>query len=160
MESLTTLATAAENMSHQKENSIRTEVNSISQNERRQYLRQPSEILSELKELEEINKEKKSNKRDWHAYLSIEERLNIRKKIEGAYRAANISDIDRLLKVVSALEEEYLHILAPSRLDYFKSGAQYTERIREKIFLAEPHIRTNGISSQLNKKSKASHDDV
>lgn len=31
-----------------------------------------------------------------------------------------------------AIEEELLHISAPSRLDYFKSGCQFDKRVAEK----------------------------
>ena len=31
-----------------------------------------------------------------------------------------------------AIDEELLHISAPSRLDYFKSGCQFDKRVKEK----------------------------
>jgi len=55
----------------------------------------------------------------------------MRDKIRTAYRNACTS-YDDLLTTVVAIEEELLHISAPSRLDYFKSGCQFDKRVHEK----------------------------
>uniref|UniRef100_A0A7S2DF57 Uncharacterized protein n=1 Tax=Octactis speculum TaxID=3111310 RepID=A0A7S2DF57_9STRA len=68
---------------------------------------------------------------DWHLFLTIEERQAVRQKIKQAYQGScpNYQD---LLETVVAIEEELLHISAPSRLDYFKSGIQFDKRVSEK----------------------------
>ena len=43
-----------------------------------------------------------------------------------------ISTKEELLETVVAIEEELLHISAPSRLDYFKSGHQFADRVNLK----------------------------
>ena len=62
---------------------------------------------------------------DWHLFLTIEERQAIRQKIRQAYESS-CTNFEELLETVVAIEEELLHISAPSRLDYLKSGCQVT----------------------------------
>ncbi|TDH68182.1 hypothetical protein CCR75_004468 [Bremia lactucae] len=72
-----------------------------------------------------------STMQDWRMYLTIEERQAVRSKIRDAYtsRCVNYED---LLQVACAIEEELLHISAPSRLDYFKSGFEFENRVKLK----------------------------
>jgi len=55
----------------------------------------------------------------------------MRDKIRMAYQNA-CNSYEDLLTTVVAIEEELLHISAPSRLDYFKSGCQFDKRVHEK----------------------------
>lgn len=64
-------------------------------------------------------------------YLTIEERQAVRSKIRDAYSSRCLSYED-LLQVACAIEEELLHISAPSRLDYFKSGFEFENRVKLK----------------------------
>ena len=68
---------------------------------------------------------------EWRRFLTVEERQAMRDKIRSAYMNA-CTTYDDLLKTVVAIEEELLHISAPSRLDYFKSGCQFDKRVHEK----------------------------
>eukprot|EP00611_Tribonema_gayanum_P029961 TRINITY_DN818_c0_g1_i1.p1 TRINITY_DN818_c0_g1~~TRINITY_DN818_c0_g1_i1.p1 ORF type:complete len:224 (+),score=80.52 TRINITY_DN818_c0_g1_i1:81-674(+) len=70
---------------------------------------------------------------DWHVWLTIEDRTEIRRKIASAYRDACRADFEQLLETAAAIEEEWLFASAPSRLDYFKTGVQYDKRVTEKI---------------------------
>lgn len=64
-------------------------------------------------------------------YLTIEERQAVRSKIRDAY-ASRCNSYEDLLQVACAIEEELLHISAPSRLDYFKSGFEFENRVKLK----------------------------
>eukprot|EP00631_Chrysoreinhardia_giraudii_P000396 CAMPEP_0197421922 /NCGR_PEP_ID=MMETSP1170-20131217/12121_1 /TAXON_ID=54406 /ORGANISM="Sarcinochrysis sp, Strain CCMP770" /LENGTH=206 /DNA_ID=CAMNT_0042949213 /DNA_START=57 /DNA_END=677 /DNA_ORIENTATION=- len=68
---------------------------------------------------------------EWRRFLTVEERQGVRAKIRQAYKNACTS-YDDLLTTCVAIEEELLHISAPSRLDYFKSGCQFDKRVAEK----------------------------
>ncbi|POM75033.1 hypothetical protein PHPALM_7913, partial [Phytophthora palmivora] len=68
-----------------------------------------------------------STMQDWRMYLTIEERQAVRSKIRDAY-TSRCSTYEDLLQVACAIEEELLHISAPSRLDYFKSGFEFENR--------------------------------
>ncbi|GLE11274.1 hypothetical protein PINS_up023640 [Pythium insidiosum] len=63
---------------------------------------------------------------DWRMYLTIEERQAVRSKIRDAY-SSRCTSYEDLLQV-----EELLHISAPSRLDYFKSGFEFENRVKLK----------------------------
>jgi len=65
---------------------------------------------------------------DWRTFLSIEERLAVRNKINNAY-TGSCRTFEELLDTVVAIEEELLYISAPSRLDYFKSGLEFESRV-------------------------------
>ena len=62
----------------------------------------------------------------------MEERKFIRDKVKAAYKRKALS-YDDLLDTCSAIEEELLFGIAPSRLDYFKSGVQFEKRVAEKL---------------------------
>ncbi|TMW56931.1 hypothetical protein Poli38472_002856 [Pythium oligandrum] len=68
---------------------------------------------------------------DWRMYLTIEERQAVRSKIRDAY-SSRCTTYEDLLQVACAIEEELLHIAAPSRLDYFKSGFEFENRVKLK----------------------------
>jgi hypothetical protein len=68
----------------------------------------------------------------WSSQLTTEERHFITDKIKTAYLRKTPS-YDELLDICCAIEEEHVFLVAPSRLDYFKSGVQYEKRIVEKI---------------------------
>ncbi|ETW10048.1 hypothetical protein H310_00437 [Aphanomyces invadans] len=68
---------------------------------------------------------------DWRMYLTIEERQAVRSKILDAY-TSTCKTYEELLHAASAIEEELLHIAAPSRLDYFKSGFEFENRVKLK----------------------------
>ncbi|DAZ99322.1 TPA: hypothetical protein N0F65_005173 [Lagenidium giganteum] len=72
-----------------------------------------------------------SSMSDWRMYLTIEERQAVRSKIRDAY-ASRCNSFEDLLQVACAIEEELLHISAPSRLDYFKSGFEFENRVKLK----------------------------
>ncbi|KAF4040787.1 hypothetical protein GN244_ATG06828 [Phytophthora infestans] len=72
-----------------------------------------------------------STMQDWRMYLTIEERQAVRSKIRDAY-TSRCSTYEDLLQVACAIEEELLHISAPSRLDYFKSGFEFENRVKLK----------------------------
>ena len=65
---------------------------------------------------------------DWRTFLTIEERLAVRNKINNAY-TGSCKTYEELLDTVVAIEEELLYISAPSRLDYFKSGLEFESRV-------------------------------
>ncbi|KAL0591637.1 hypothetical protein ABG067_001238 [Albugo candida] len=72
-----------------------------------------------------------SNMQNWRMYLTIEERQAVRSKIRDAY-LNKCNSYDDILQVACAIEEELLHISAPSRLDYFKSGFEFETRVKLK----------------------------
>lgn len=74
----------------------------------------------------------------------------MRDKIRSAYQNA-CSSYDDLLTTVVAIEEELLHISAPSRLDYFKSGCQFDKRVHEKRkqFFNATNSRNGTVSNSL-----------
>nr|CCA13889.1 conserved hypothetical protein [Albugo laibachii Nc14] len=71
------------------------------------------------------------NMQNWRMYLTIEERQAVRSKIRDAY-LNKCTSYDDILQVACAIEEELLHISAPSRLDYFKSGFEFETRVKLK----------------------------
>lgn len=70
---------------------------------------------------------------NWSEQITVEERQFITKKIQAAYQRKTPS-YESLLETCSAMEEEFVFQVAPSRLDYFKSGVQYEKKIVEKLF--------------------------
>ena len=64
--------------------------------------------------------------------MTIEERQFITKKIKAAYKRKALT-YEELLDTCCAIEEEFVFMVAPSRLDYFKSGVQFEKRIVGKI---------------------------
>ncbi|OQR98470.1 hypothetical protein ACHHYP_08596 [Achlya hypogyna] len=85
---------------------------------------------------------------DWRMYLTIEERQAVRSKIQDAY-TSTCKTYEELLQAASAIEEELLHIAAPSRLDYFKSGFEFENRVKLK------REQLQGQLAALEKKSYA-----
>ena len=69
---------------------------------------------------------------DWSRQMTIEERQFITKKIKSAY-LRKTPTYEELLDTCCAIEEEFVFMVAPSRLDYFKSGVQYEKRIVGKL---------------------------
>ena len=61
----------------------------------------------------------------------VEERTGVRSKLRAAY-ADQCKSYEELLDTVTAIEEELLHMAAPSRLDYFKAGVQFDRRVADK----------------------------
>mmetsp|Transcript_28584 Transcript_28584/g.37432 ORF Transcript_28584/g.37432 Transcript_28584/m.37432 type:complete len:178 (+) Transcript_28584:147-680(+) len=82
---------------------------------------------------------------DWHLFLTIEERQAIREKIKAAYRNS-CKSYEHLLEVAAAIEEESLHVSAPSRLDYFRTGCLYTKTVKEKMKALFPEELTGDVS--------------
>ena len=78
---------------------------------------------------------------DWRTYLSIEDRQRVRKLVKDAY-TGHCGSYDELLNVVVGIEEELLHVAAPSRLDYFKSGYEFEKRVKVK----QAQVRPVGVS--------------
>lgn len=68
---------------------------------------------------------------EWRRFLTVEERQSVRQKIRAAYKSS-CATYEDLLATATAIEEELLHISAPTRLDYFKSGCQFDTRVSEK----------------------------
>lgn len=64
--------------------------------------------------------------------MTTEERQFITKKIKHAYQRKTPT-YEELLDTCCAIEEEFIFMVAPSRLDYFKSGVQYEKRIVGKL---------------------------
>lgn len=77
-------------------------------------------------------REKDSSTVCWSNQISKEERQFITDKIRTAYQRKTPS-YDELLDICCAIEEEHVFLIAPSKLDYFKSGVQYEKRIVETI---------------------------
>ena len=65
---------------------------------------------------------------EWRRFLTVEERTGVRSKLRAAY-ADQCKTYEELLDTVTAIEEELLHMAAPSRLDYFKAGVQFDRRV-------------------------------
>lgn len=76
---------------------------------------------------------------NWRSALAIEERDSVRTKIQKAYDKVLRFDPERpeqsyndLLRTCVAMEEQWLHMWAPGKLDYLKSGYEYEQRLRRK----------------------------
>ena len=82
---------------------------------------------------------------DWARQLTVEERKFIRDKVKSAYKK-KAPTYDDLLDVCSAIEEELLFSVAPSRLDYFKSGVQFEKRVAEKLTQIRTGVSLGGMS--------------
>mmetsp|Transcript_9731 Transcript_9731/g.33088 ORF Transcript_9731/g.33088 Transcript_9731/m.33088 type:complete len:171 (-) Transcript_9731:27-539(-) len=67
----------------------------------------------------------------WFRHTSIEERSTVRSKIREAY-ATKCHSMEELLETCAALQEELLFLSAPTRLDYFKQGLHWDQRVVEK----------------------------
>lgn len=67
----------------------------------------------------------------WQTFSTIEERQSVRMKIRAAY-AERCPTYAELLAAAVAVEEELLFVNAPSRLDYFKSGFLFSDRVANK----------------------------
>lgn len=61
----------------------------------------------------------------------MEDRLGVRAQIRSAYAGLTLSH-EALLDLVSSIDEELLHMAAPTRLDYFKRGLEFGSRVRLK----------------------------
>ena len=81
---------------------------------------------------------------DWRTFLTIEERLAVRNKINNAY-TSSCKTYEELLDTVVAIEEELLYISAPSRLDYFKSGLEFENRVGHLL----PRVATLPLAFQV-----------
>ena len=101
---------------------------------------------------------------DWSSQMTSEERQFITKKIRTAYQR-KAPTYDELLDACCAIEEEFVFMVAPSRLDYFKSGVQYEKRIVGKICClrrsaaassAEPAVVVDEVSRGI-KRAKTQH---
>jgi hypothetical protein len=68
---------------------------------------------------------------DWRKTLSVEERQAMRKKIRDTLENS-VPDYETLLTVFCDMEEESLFKMAPSRLDYFKTGGGFESRLKSK----------------------------
>jgi hypothetical protein len=86
---------------------------------------------------------------DWRTFLTIEERQAVRKKIRAAY-SSSCEKMSDLLHTSVAIEEELLHISAPSRLDYFKSGLEFQNRVKLKRTQLEGQLSPAGSSCGQN----------
>ena len=91
---------------------------------------------------------------EWRKFLTVEERQGVRLKIKAAYKSSCTS-YDDLLDTVMAIEEELLHISAPSRLDYFKSGCQFDKRVQDK----RKQIAVDDDSSSTSDRKRSKHED-
>ena len=67
----------------------------------------------------------------WQTFSTIEERQSVREKIRQSYTAQCLS-YSELLAAAVAVEEELVFVNAPSRLDYFKSGFLFSDRLANK----------------------------
>jgi hypothetical protein len=72
-----------------------------------------------------------AGKEEWRTFLTIEDRQSVREKIRAAYMA-HCKSFEELLDACVAIDEELLHISAPSRLDYFKSSFDFDARVQLK----------------------------
>lgn len=68
---------------------------------------------------------------EWRTFLTVEDRVSVRAQIKAAY-LASCTTFEELLTTAVAIEEELLHIGAPSRLDYFKNGFEFDSRVKLK----------------------------
>ena len=68
---------------------------------------------------------------EWRTFLTVEDRVSVRAQIRAAYLTA-CTTFEELLTTAVAIEEELLHIGAPSRLDYFKNGFEFDSRVKLK----------------------------
>lgn len=73
----------------------------------------------------------KSGSVEWRTFMTIEDRQSVRAQIRAAY-TANCASYEELLDAAVAVEEELLHMSAPSRLDYFKHAIGYDTRLKLK----------------------------
>mmetsp|Transcript_1047 Transcript_1047/g.1307 ORF Transcript_1047/g.1307 Transcript_1047/m.1307 type:complete len:218 (+) Transcript_1047:43-696(+) len=91
---------------------------------------------------------------EWRRFLTVEERQSVREKIRTAY-LETCPTYEDLLPTVVAIEEELLHVSAPSRLDYFKCGIQYDKRVHEKRkqFFSNTNSLSQGIVSSSSSSS-------
>jgi len=80
---------------------------------------------------------------DWRTQVTVEDRLNQRARIKSAY-SRHTTSYTQLLSLVTCMEEELLFSAAVSRLDYFKSGLDWENRLRlKKQQLAMAHAAIN-----------------
>mmetsp|Transcript_34638 Transcript_34638/g.32996 ORF Transcript_34638/g.32996 Transcript_34638/m.32996 type:complete len:140 (-) Transcript_34638:241-660(-) len=90
------------------------------------------ENKSSRSDVQSVSCEEEVSAASWSNQLTKEERHFITEKIRTAYQRKTPS-YDELLDICCAIEEEHVFSVAPSKLDYFKSGVQYEKRIVEKI---------------------------
>lgn len=90
------------------------------------------EERSSISEVLRVSREEKGGAPSWSTQLTQEERNFITEKIRTAYQRKTPS-YDELLDICCAIEEEHVFSVAPSKLDYFKSGVQYEKKIVETI---------------------------
>jgi hypothetical protein len=90
------------------------------------------ENKSSRSDVQPVSCEKEVGASSWSNQLTKEERHFITEKIRTAYQRKTPS-YDELLDICCAIEEEHVFSVAPSKLDYFKSGVQYEKRIVETI---------------------------
>ena len=93
---------------------------------------------------------------DFRKYLTIEERQEVRRKVREAY-AKSCTSFDELLDTLVAIDEELLYVAAPSRLDYFKSGFEFENRVvlKRKQLARAANAATGGSASSSSSSSAA-----
>jgi len=68
---------------------------------------------------------------DWRCFITIEERFQVRAQIAQAYRN-NCPTYENLLATVASIDEELLFAAASRRMDYFKAGIDFDNRVNIK----------------------------
>ena len=90
---------------------------------------------------------------EWRRFLTVEERTGVRSKIRAAY-SDQCKSYEELLDTVTAIEEELLHMAAPSRLDYFKAGVQFDRRVADKRKQLAPPAAGEGAAEAPRKRAR------
>lgn len=63
----------------------------------------------------------------------------MRNQIKDAYLTSCAGDFDALLETAVAIQEEMMYAAAPARLDYFKDGFEFENRVHLKRKQLEDH---------------------
>jgi len=97
---------------------------------------------------------------DWRTQVTVEDRLNQRARIKSAY-SRHTTSYTQLLSLVTCMEEELLFSAAVSRLDYFKSGLDWENRLRlKKQQLAMAHAAINKSNNNGEKKTNQENNTI
>ena len=96
---------------------------------------------------------------DWRKNLSVEDRQKMREKIRETLRS-NVVSFETLLEICSDFEEDMLYKLSPSRLDYFRTGSEFKNKICKKINVSRTKGNKSPTSPSGSRKRSESSDDM
>jgi len=96
---------------------------------------------------------------EWRSHVTIEERTAVRKKLREAYKK-NCPSYEKLLEMAVAVDEEMVFAQAITKMDYFKAGIEWENRLTIKRQQLDGKLGINGLDDKKKNKNKRSAADA